>query len=137
MPCLFLCHTSGLKLFPGGSALLRLSSNAGLHSSYLFQTSTNTGPLPSSNAGMYPSSNAGLCPSSNTGLYPSSNARLYPRCHKSPWFKCQKCQKCPLWSHPLTPELYAGLLPRWCTTPTVGRFLSIFLLVRFILCQDI
>ena len=27
---LFLCHTSGLKLFPGGSVLLRPSSNAGL-----------------------------------------------------------------------------------------------------------
>ena len=58
---LFLCHTSGLKLFPGGSVLLRPSSNAGLHSRYLLQPSTNAGPLPSSNAGMYPSSNAGLC----------------------------------------------------------------------------
>ena len=68
---LFLCHTSGLKLFPGGSVLLRPSSNAGLHSRYLLQTSTNAGLLLSSNAGMYPSSNAGL----------------YPRCHRSPWFK--------------------------------------------------
>ena len=58
---LFLCHTSGLKLFPGGSVLLRPSSNAGLHSRYLLQPSTNAGPLPSSSAGMYPSSNAGLC----------------------------------------------------------------------------
>src|SRR3954468_2343994 len=61
MPCLFLCHTSGLKLFPGGSVLLRPSSNAGLHSRYPLQPSTNAGPLPSSNAGMCPSSNAGLC----------------------------------------------------------------------------
>ena len=53
MPCLFLCHTSGLKLFPGGRVLLRPSSNAGLHSRYLLQPSTNDGPLPSSNAGMY------------------------------------------------------------------------------------
>ena len=36
---LFLCHTSGLKLFPGGSVLLRPSSNAGLHSMYLLQPS--------------------------------------------------------------------------------------------------
>ena len=42
---LFLCHTSGLKLFPGGSVLLRPSSNAGLHSRYLLQPSTNAGPL--------------------------------------------------------------------------------------------
>ena len=58
---LFLCHTSGLKLFPGGSVLLRPCSNAGLHSRYLLQPSTNAGPLPSSSAGMYPGSNAGLC----------------------------------------------------------------------------
>ena len=58
---LFLCHTSGLKLFPGGSVLLRPSSNAGLHSRYLLQPSTNAGLLPGSNAGMYPSSNTGLC----------------------------------------------------------------------------
>ena len=58
---LFLCHTSGLKLFPGGSVLLRPSSNAGLHLRYLLRPNTNAGPLPSSNAGMYPSSNAGLC----------------------------------------------------------------------------
>ena len=58
---LFLCHTSGLKLFPGGSVLLRPSSNAGLHSRYLLQPSTNAGPLPSSSTGMYPSSNTGLC----------------------------------------------------------------------------
>ena len=57
---LFLCHTSGLKLFPGGNVLLRLSSNAGLHSRYLLQPSTNAGPVPGSSAGMYPSSNAGL-----------------------------------------------------------------------------
>ena len=49
---LFLCHTSGLKLFPGGSVLLRPSSNAGLHSRYLLQPSTNVGLLPSSNAGL-------------------------------------------------------------------------------------
>ena len=49
---LFLCHTSGLKLFPGGSVLLRPSSNAGLHSRYLLQPSTNAGLLPSSNAGL-------------------------------------------------------------------------------------
>ena len=42
---LFLCHTSGLKLFPGGSVLLRPSSNAGLHSRYLLQPSTNVGLL--------------------------------------------------------------------------------------------
>src|SRR4051812_15778958 len=58
---LFLCHTSGLKLFPGGSVLLRPSSKAGLHSRYLLQPSTNAGLLPNSNVGMYPSSNAGLC----------------------------------------------------------------------------
>ena len=58
---LFLCHTSGLKLFLGGSVLLRLSSNARLHSRYLLQPSTNAGLLPSFNAGMYPSSNAVLC----------------------------------------------------------------------------
>src|SRR3954464_9894254 len=57
---LFLCHSSGLKLFPGGSVLLRPSSNTGLHSRYLLQPSTNAGPLPNSNARMYPSSNAGL-----------------------------------------------------------------------------
>ena len=70
---LFLCHTPGLKLFPGGSVLLRPSSYAGLHSRYLLQPSTNARLLPSSNAEMYPSSNAGLCPGSNVGLY--------PRCH--------------------------------------------------------
>ena len=53
---LFLCHTSGLKLFPGGSILLRLSSKAGQHSRYLLQPSTNVGLLPSSNTEMYPSS---------------------------------------------------------------------------------
>ena len=74
---LFLCHTSGLKLFPGGNVLLRPRSNAGLHSRYLLQPSTNAGLLLSSNAEMYPSSNAGLCPSSNAGLY--------PRCHRSSW----------------------------------------------------
>ena len=58
---LFLCHTSGLKLFPGGSVLLRPSSNVGLHSRYFLQPSTNVELLPSSNAEMYPSSNAGLC----------------------------------------------------------------------------
>ena len=68
---LFLCHTSGLKLFPGGSVLLRPSSNARLNLRYLLQPSTNAGLLPSSNARMYPSSNAGL----------------YLRCRKSPWFK--------------------------------------------------
>ena len=57
---LFLCHTSGLKLFPGGSILLRPSSNVGLYSRYLLQPSTNAGPLPSSNVGMYPSSSAEL-----------------------------------------------------------------------------
>ena len=31
---LFSCHTSGLKLFPGGSVLLRPRSNAGLHLRY-------------------------------------------------------------------------------------------------------
>ena len=72
---LFLCHTLGLKLFPGGSVLLRPSSNAGLHLS----------------------SNAGLCIRALTldyvselqrrTMYPSSNAGLYPRCRKSPWFK--------------------------------------------------
>ena len=76
---LFLCHTSGLKLFPGGSVLLRPSYNAGLHSRYLLQPSTNAGLLSSSNAEMYPNSNAGLCPSSNAGLY--------PRCHRSSWSK--------------------------------------------------
>ena len=49
---LFLCHTSGLKLFPGGNVLLRPSSNAGLHSRYLLQPSTNAGLLPSSSAGL-------------------------------------------------------------------------------------
>ena len=49
---LFLCHTSGLKLFPGGSVLLRPSSNAGLHSRYLLQRSTNAGLLPSFIAGL-------------------------------------------------------------------------------------
>ena len=68
---LFLCHTSGLKLFPGGSVLLRPSSNAGLHSRYLLQPSTNAGLLSSSNAEMYPSPNAGL----------------HPRCHRSSWSK--------------------------------------------------
>ena len=58
---LFLCHTSGSELFLGGSVLLRPSSNAGLHSMYLLQPSTNAGLLPGSNAGMYPSSNDGLC----------------------------------------------------------------------------
>ena len=53
------------EVVPGGNVLLRPSSNAGLHSRYLLQPSTNVGPLPSSNAEMYPSSNAGLCPSSN------------------------------------------------------------------------
>ena len=70
---LFLCHTSGLKLFPGGSALLRPSSNAELHSRYFLQPSTNAELLLSSNTGIYPSSNAELCPGSNAGLY--------PRCH--------------------------------------------------------
>ena len=82
---LFLCHASGLKLFPEGSVLLRPSSNAGL--------------LPSSNAALcirapmpdyvcelqrrtvYPSSNAEIYPSSNAGLCPGSNAGLYLRCH--------------------------------------------------------
>ena len=50
---LFLCHASGLKLFPEGSVLLRPSSNVGLHSRYLLQ--------PSTNAGLHPSSNTGLC----------------------------------------------------------------------------
>ena len=49
---LFLCHTSGLNLFLGGSVLLRPSSNAGLHSRYLLQPSTNAGLLPSSIAGL-------------------------------------------------------------------------------------
>ena len=49
---LFLCHNSGLKLFLGGNVLLRPSSNAGLHSRYLLQPSTNAGLLPSSNAGL-------------------------------------------------------------------------------------
>ena len=49
---LFLCHASGLKLFPGGNVLLRPSSNAGLHSRYLLQPSTNAGLLPSSNTGL-------------------------------------------------------------------------------------
>ena len=49
---LFLCHASGLKLFPGGNVLLRPSFNAGLHSRYLLQPSTNAGLLPSSNAGL-------------------------------------------------------------------------------------
>ena len=68
---LFLCHTSGSELFPGGSVLLRPSPNAGLYSRYLLQLGTNIG----------------LHLSSNVGLYPSSNARLYLRCRKSPWFK--------------------------------------------------
>ena len=59
---LFLCHTLGLKLFLGGSVLLRPRSNAQLHSRCLLQPSTNPGLLPSYNAGMYPSSNAGLYP---------------------------------------------------------------------------
>src|SRR3954467_10717739 len=75
---LFLCHSLGLKLFPGGSVLLRPSSNAGLHSRYLLQPSTNVGLLPSSNAEMHPSSKAGLCPSSKAGLLPSSNAEMHP-----------------------------------------------------------
>ena len=49
---LFLCHASGLKLFPGDNVLLRPSSNTGLHSRYLLQPSTNVGLLPSSNAGL-------------------------------------------------------------------------------------
>ena len=49
---LFLCHASGLKLFPGGNVLLRPSSNAGLHLTYLLQLSTNAGLLPRSNAGL-------------------------------------------------------------------------------------
>ena len=112
---LFLCHTSGSELFPGGSVLLHPSSNVGLHSRYLLQPSTNAGLLSSSNAEMYPNSNAGLCPSSNAGLY--------PRCQRSSWFKRLKefsrtyCQECPLWSQPLVPQLYVALLPRWCTTP--------------------
>ena len=76
---LFLCHTSGVMLFPGGSVLLRPSSNAGLPSRYLFQPSTNAGLLPSSNAGMYPSSNAGLCIQAPTPDY--------IRGVISPWFK--------------------------------------------------
>ena len=49
---LFLCHASGLKLFPGGNVLLRPRSNAELHLRYLLQLSTNAGLLPSSNAGL-------------------------------------------------------------------------------------
>ena len=48
----FYATTSGLKLFPCGGVLLHLSSNAGLHSRYLLQRSTNTGLYPSSNAGL-------------------------------------------------------------------------------------
>ena len=92
---LFLCHTSGLKLFPGGSVLLHLSSNAGLHSRYLLQPSTNAGPLPSSNVGMYPSSNAGLCTRAPTPDYiraPTPDCVPAPtpeyiRGVISPWFK--------------------------------------------------
>ena len=90
---LFLCHTSGLKLFPGGSVLLHPSSNAGLHSRYLLQ------------------------PSTNAGLYPSSNAGLYPRCHRSPWLKKFEggypslTLKSSLRNEPFESGLYAGLLP--------------------------
>ena len=97
MPCLFLCHTSGLKLFPGGRILLRPSSNAGLHSRYLLQPSTND-RFPAlapeciraptldyvselQRWTVYPSSNAEIYPSSNAELCPGSNAGLYPRCH--------------------------------------------------------
>ena len=87
MPCNFLRHTLGLKSFPCGGVLLHSSSNAGLHSRYLLQPSTNAGPLRSSNARMYPSSNAILYPSSNVVLCPCSNAGLYLRCHRSPWLE--------------------------------------------------
>ena len=49
---LFLCHASGLKLFPGGNVLLHPSSNAGLYLRYLLQPSTNVGLLPSTNVGL-------------------------------------------------------------------------------------
>ena len=92
---LFLCHTSGLKLFPGGSVLLRPCSNVGLHLRYLLQPSTNAGPLPSSNTKMYPRSNAGLCVRApmpdyvselqRWTMYPSSNAGL---CIRAPTPDC-------------------------------------------------
>ena len=113
---LFLCHTSGLKLFLGGRVLLRPSSNTGLHSRYLLQPSTNAGPLPSSSAGMYPSSNAGLCTRAPTPdciselqrrniselqrrtvsrlqcrtMYLSSNARVYSSSNAGLYPRCHK-----------------------------------------------
>ena len=90
-------------MFPGGSVLLRPSSNARLHSRYLLRPSTNARPLPSSNTGMYPSSNAGLCIQAPTPKYIRAPTPKYiraptPDCVQapmpdyirgiiSPWFK--------------------------------------------------
>ena len=125
---LFLCHTSGSKLFPGCSVLLRPSSNPGLYSRYLLQPSTNAGPLPNSNARMYPSSNAGLC----SELQRRTVSEL-------------QRQTISEVSYHLGSKKFEGVYPSFMPDCFRGGapprmwadFCEYFLLVQFILCRDI